>query len=115
MLRYFHGIRKIVFFPKSWANSVTSWIFNIGSNSGTITISNNTAEPSRGHGASFDVDTKRLADAAASDFARRFVSRFDNTGVDGQSVTLNGAGQLQVDAEWLDDFIRQRVKPEALN
>lgn len=115
MLRYFNGFKKIVFFPKSWANSVTSWIFSIGSSSGTISISNNTTEPSRGHGASFDVDTHRLAEVAAADFSRNFVARFDNSGIDGESIALNGAGQLRVDAEWLENFIRQRVKPEALN
>lgn len=55
MIREFLSKRRIVFFPKSWANSITQWICGIHSPSGTLKIVN-TANPSKGKSASLDVD-----------------------------------------------------------
>lgn len=55
MIREFLSKRRIVFFQKTWANSVTQWICGIHSPSGTVKIVN-TANPSKGKSAAFDVD-----------------------------------------------------------
>lgn len=55
MIREFLSRRRLIFFPKSWANSVSQWICGVHSPSGTLKIVN-TANPSKGKSASFDVD-----------------------------------------------------------
>lgn len=105
MLRLFGESRKIVFFPKSWANAVTRWILTLCSRSGTITFSNRKGD----EGTSIDVDAERLAAAGESALAKRFVSRTTSSGVDGESIELDGSGRLRVNAEWLDRFVRRRI------
>ena len=107
MLRTFTGARRRVFFPRSWANSVTRWILGLTSRSGTILV---TPPAQDGEGASIDVNEAVLADR----LARRFVSRTDPGGIDGESMELDGAGRLRVNTEWLDRFIRQRVKAASI-
>ena len=55
MIREFLSRRRLIFFPKPWANSVSQWICGVHSPSGTLKIVN-TANPSKGKSASFDVD-----------------------------------------------------------
>lgn len=59
MIREFLSSRRLLFFPKRWANSVTQWICGVHSPSGTLKIVN-TANPSRGRSASFDVDIEAV-------------------------------------------------------
>lgn len=106
MLKMFNGTRKIIFFPRSWANSVIRWLQTLGSKSGTIKVTKSSPD---GEGASIDVDVERVAALAAPALAERFVARFENSGVDGESVEIDGSGKLRVNTEWLDKFIRQRV------
>lgn len=106
MLRMFNGTKRRIFFPRAWANSVTSWIRSLGSNEGTISVTHAPEDVA----ASIDVNEAVLADR----LARRFVSRTDQGGIDGESMELDGAGRLRVNTEWLDRFIRQRVKAASI-
>ena len=107
MLRLFGGSKKIVLFPKSWANAVTRWILTLCSRSGTITFSSRKGDA----GTSIDVNVEVLAAAAETALAKRFVARAESSGVDGESIVLDGSGRLQVDTEWLDRFVRARIVP----
>jgi hypothetical protein len=112
MLRYFQGYKRILFFPKSWANSVTAWLLSLRSESGTIRVTN-TSAPTDARGPSIDVDPDRLAEVAAGALSQKLVSREDASGVDGESIELDGAGRLRVNTQWLDNFVRQRVQKSA--
>lgn len=111
MLRMFNGTRKIIFFPRSWANSVTRWMQTLGSKSGTIKVTQSSPD---GEGASLDIDVEKVVSLAAPALAGRFVARFEKSGVDGESVEIDGSGKVRINTEWLDKFIRQRVNANSL-
>lgn len=111
MVHLFQGRRRILFFPRAWANSVAQWILSLTSETGTVRVTNS-ASPEVGRAPSIDVDVAEVVKRAEGELRERFVSRRDESGTDGVSVQMHN-GKLRVDEEWLDAFVRARVAESA--
>ncbi len=111
MVHVFQGRRRILFFPRAWANSVARWILSLTSETGTVRVTNSPA-PDGGRAPSLDVDVRRVVELAAGELGARYVSRRDASGVDGVSVQMHN-GALRVGEEWLDAFVRARIAEDA--
>ena len=110
MVHTFQG-RRIIFFPRAWANSVARWILSLTSETGTVRVTN-TPAPDGGHAPSLDVDVAEVVKRADGELRARYVSRLDASGVDGVSVQMHN-GALRVNEEWLDGFVRARIAENA--
>ena len=111
MVHTFQGRRRILFFPRAWANSVARWILSLTSETGTVRVTN-TPAPDGGRAPSLDVDVAEVVKRAEGELRARYVSRLDASGVDGVSVQMHN-GALRVNEEWLDGFVRARIAENA--
>ena len=112
MITIFSTSSPLVFFPKRWANSVARWILGLHSPTGTLSIAN-TNDPQPGTGAAIDVNITETARRIESALRSSFVSRREPSGVDNISLQLNSQGQIRINEEWLDNFVRARVQTSA--
>lgn len=105
MIRLFQGRKRVLFFPKGWANSVTNWILGVHSPSGTIKIVN-TANPGENKSASLDVDVEQIARLLNKlDFHKGYAKESDfktllGKSIDGSSL-VSRDGIVGVSDEWL--------------
>jgi len=76
MIKLFDSARKILFFPRRWANSVTLWIQNVRSPDDTIKIGN-TINPKAGDSLSLRVNLQKLYDGVAEYLKGHYVTRRD--------------------------------------
>lgn len=111
VIHLFQGRRRVLFFPRAWANSVARWILSLTSETGTVRVTN-TPAPDGGRAPSIDVDVAEVVRRAEGELAERFVSRRGASGVDGVSVQMHN-GELRVNEEWLDNFVRARIAENA--
>ena len=108
MVHTFQGRRRILFFPRAWANSVARWTLSLTSETGTVRVTN-TPAPDGGRAPSLDVDVAEVVKRAEGELRARYVSRRDASGV---SVQMHN-GALRVNEEWLDNFVRARIAENA--
>lgn len=110
MIRLFETTRRILFFPKRWANAVTRWITGIHSPSGTIQI-RNTTSPDENGSMTLDVNVEALAkklrralQVSLSKGQRSDVRDVIRTCLDDVSVYWRD-GAVSVNQDWLTNII----------
>ena len=119
MIHLFQGRRRILIFPKKWANSVVRWIAGIHSPSGTVKI-NNTMEPGDDGSLALDVNIDAVAHDVLERFETRPVTKEERKRlthhlrgmVDGTSVQMID-GHIGVNGEWIDNRINEHFQQNA--
>lgn len=111
MIHLFKGTKRVLFFPKAWANSVSSWLLGVRSSDGSIIVKN-TANP--GTDGSLDlrvnpsVITRKIRELANNrgltdnEIAR--VKEVVHGLVDGVSIKWQDS-VFSVDTDWLADLL----------
>ena len=109
MIRLFQGRKRILFFPKGWANSVTNWILGVHSPSGTVKIVN-TANPGENKSVSIDIDVEQVARLLNKlDFNKGLVKESEfkdllKNSIDGSSL-VSRDGIVSVSDEWFKQLV----------
>lgn len=115
MIHFFD--KRRLFFPVSWANSVSRWILGLHSPSGTVRITN-TASPGEGASAAIDVDVDAVANRVmkiiggdARGFSPRecaLVRDLVGAYVDGATVLWKDR-RIAVNTDWLEGWISNKI------
>ena len=116
MISLFTGRRRVLSFPKKWANAVVRWIAGIHSPSGTIRVKN-TMSPGEDGSLQLDVDVDAVAKETLARVDTRPITqkerdRFDTHlrgKIDGNSITMKGA-HIGVSDEWVENKCREYAK-----
>lgn len=105
MIRTFN-VRKMLFTPVGFLNSVASWLLNVRSPSGTIRIKN-TANPTGENGPSFDIDAKETASAIDGILSENYPKRGDKKLLSDSLLWENG--KIGISREWLRNAINSDI------
>ena len=115
MIHLFKGTRRVLFFPKSWANSVTNWLLGVRSSDGSIIVKN-TANPTEEGSLDLRVNESRIV--------RRVIESMGGTGFDKSDIVriqeivhalIDGVSikwhdkSFSVDAEWIADIVKKNL------
>lgn len=116
MISEFGTKRRILFFPKAWANSVARWICGIASPRGTIQIKNQ-LDPGGGSSLELDVNVDAVIKEFYAKTDRRAISEAEMSRVkhmvrgflDGITVMWS-MGHIRVSAEWVEDVVEKYLQ-----
>ena len=115
MIHLFKGSKRILFFPKSWANSVTNWLLGVRSSDGSLIIKN-TANPTGDGSIDLRVNEKRIMRQVREHLEGRSLSKAEIIRVqeivhallDGISLKWHDKS-FSVDAEWIADIVKKNM------
>ena len=110
MIRVFENSKRILFFPKRWANAVSRWITGIHSPTGTINI-RNTTSPDENGSMTIDVNVdavaakiRKLSQSGLSKYQRQDVKDVIRFCLDNVSVYWQD-GSVSVNKDWLEKIV----------
>ena len=112
MIHSFSSGRRILRFPRKWANAVVSWIAGVHSPNGTIKVKN-TLHPTEDGSLALDVNEDAIYAGIVKRLDARGVSRDDleraklilTALLDGISVKRNG-DNFSVSPDWVKNLVR---------
>ena len=116
MIRLFESGRRILYFPRKWANSVSRWLLGIHSPEGTIRITGNTPNPEGEKSVGFDVNIGTVASKVRARLSALGFTAAQRTAIksvfreclDGLSIVWGDTG-AKVSKEWLDAIIENAI------
>ncbi len=119
MIRLFESGRRLLYFPRKWANSVSRWLLGVHSPEGTINITGNTANPEGEKSVGFDVNIgvvasrvrARISALGFTAMQRSAVKDIIRDSLDGFSLVWKD-GNASVNSEWLQTFVENLI-PES--
>lgn len=115
MIHLFKGTRRVLFFPKSWANSVTNWLLGVRSSDGSIIIKN-TANPTGDGSVDLRVNENRIMRKVRELLEGRSLSKSEIIRVqeivrallDGISLKWHDKS-FSVDTDWIADIVKKNM------
>ena len=115
MIHIFKGAKRVLFFPKSWANSVTNWLLGVRSSDGSIIVKN-TANPTEDGSIDLRVNEKRIMRQVREHLEGRSLSKAEIIRVqeivhallDGVSLKWHDKS-FSVDADWIADIVKKNI------
>ena len=115
MIHLFKGSKRILFFPKSWANSVTNWLLGVRSSDGSIIVKN-TANPTGDGSIDLRVNENRIMRRVREHLEGRSLGKAEIVRVqevvhallDGISLKWHDKS-FSVDAEWIADIVKKNM------
>lgn len=115
MIHLFKGAKRVLFFPKSWANSVSNWLLGVRSSDGSIIVKN-TANPTGDGSIDLRVNEKRIMRQVREHLEGRSLSKSEIIRVqevvhallDGISLKWHDKS-FSVDADWIADIVKKNM------
>ena len=115
MIHLFKGAKRVLFFQKSWANSVTNWLLGVRSSDGSLIIKN-TANPTGDGSIDLRVNEKRIMRQVREHLEGRSLSKSEiirvqevvHAMLDGISLKWHDKS-FSVDADWIADIVKKNM------
>ena len=115
MIHLFKGTRRVLFFPKSWANSVTNWLLGVRSSDGSLIIKN-TANPTGDGSIDLCVNDKKIMRQVREHLEGRSLSKSEiiriqeivHALLDGISLKWHDKS-FSVDADWIAEIVKKNM------
>ncbi len=115
MIHLFKGSRRVLFFPKSWANSVTNWLLGVRSSDGSIIVKN-TANPTGDGSIDLRVNDSKIMRQVREHLEGRSLSKSEiiriqeivHALLDGISLKWHDKS-FSVDADWIADIVKKNM------
>ena len=115
MIHLFKGAKRVLFFPKSWANSVTNWLLGVRSSDGSIIVKN-TANPTSDGSIDLRVNEQRIMRQVRELLESRSLSKSEiiriqeivHALLDGVSLKWHDKS-FSVDTDWIADIVKKNM------